>query len=262
MRHILSPAQLPLLRRFSWSRVLLAFDFDGTLSPIVRDPAEARLRRRTRTLLGRLARLYPCAVISGRSRPDVVHRLAAIPLQAVSGNHGLEPSHAYERYERLVRSWSVTLRPRLARVQGVVLEDKRYSLAIHYRLARRPREAMARIRDAIAPLSRVRVIGGKTVLNLIPEGAPHKGTALEAIRAQLGCDTAIYVGDDDTDEDVFLMAAHQFFLGVRVGRNRRSLAGYYLENQREVDALLEVLLSFRGQATARGAGSPCAASSR
>ena len=71
MKSLLAPQNRSVLRRLVRGRVLLAFDFDGTLAPIVADPPAARLRPRTRRLLAEVARKYPCVVISGRSRADV-----------------------------------------------------------------------------------------------------------------------------------------------------------------------------------------------
>jgi trehalose 6-phosphate phosphatase len=91
----------------------------------------------------------------------------------------------------------------------------------------------------------VRVIGGKQVVNVLPLGAPHKGVALERERDRLGCDTAFFLGDDETDEDVFALDHPGRLLGVRVGAARRSHAAYYLKSQREVDALLARLIALR-----------------
>ena len=79
MKSLLAPQNRSVLRRLVRGRVLLAFDFDGTLAPIVADPPAARLRPRTRRLLAEVARKYPCVVISGRSRADVARRLTGIP---------------------------------------------------------------------------------------------------------------------------------------------------------------------------------------
>ena len=67
MKHILAAPQRELLAQLAWSNVLLGFDYDGTLAPIVADPARAELRADTRRLLTRLAELYPCVVVSGRA---------------------------------------------------------------------------------------------------------------------------------------------------------------------------------------------------
>ena len=101
-----------------------------------------------------------------------------------------------------------------------MIEDKGLSLAVHYRGARRKKEARALILDAAAGLGDVRLVGGKQVLNVLPAGAPGKGQALERARARLGCDTAVYVGDDETDEDVFALDQPGRLLAIRVGRKR------------------------------------------
>ena len=51
MKHLLAPAQRELLAQLSWSNVLLGFDYDGTLAPLVSDPERAELRPATRKLL-------------------------------------------------------------------------------------------------------------------------------------------------------------------------------------------------------------------
>ncbi|MEO6710153.1 MAG: trehalose-phosphatase [Planctomycetota bacterium] len=250
MKQILAAAQRELLAQLAWSNVLLGFDYDGTLAPIVSDPAKASLRAPTRKLLAELARLYPCVVISGRSVRDVQRRLKGIGLRAVIGNHGLEPWSASEEILRTVEEWKALLQPALDDLQGVELEDKRYSLALHYRRARAKKTTRARILRAVRSLGEVRVIGGKQVVNLLPLGAPHKGMALERERECAGCDTAFFLGDDDTDEDVFALDRPGRLLSVRVGASADSHAMYCLKRQREVDLLLGRLIALRRDAGA------------
>jgi trehalose 6-phosphate phosphatase len=88
-------------------------------------------------------------------------------------------------------------------------------------------------------------VGGKQVVNIVPARAPHKGAALERERARRRCTTAIYVGDDETDEDVFTLGRPEALLTIRVGRRRSSAAAYYLRSQREIDALLRALARLR-----------------
>jgi trehalose 6-phosphate phosphatase len=252
MRHILSRANRGLLQQFAWSNALLAFDYDGTLAPIVADPVNARMRATTRRLLEEAARLYPCAVVSGRGQKDVLRRTRGVALAAAIGNHGLEPSETGARYAAEVRRWRPLLAA-LARVPGVLIEDKTYSLAIHYRRSREKKKARAAILAVTASLGAVRVIGGKQVFNVLPEGAPHKGIALERERARLGCDTAIFVGDDETDEDVFALDQPGRLLGIRVGTRAGSMAHYFLRDQREVDGLLSALVALRAGAARRSA---------
>jgi trehalose 6-phosphate phosphatase len=241
MKPILGPGQRRLLEQFAWSNVLCAFDFDGTLAPIVSTPDDAGLRPSTRRLLHEVAVLYPCAVISGRARRDVAARLDGLPLFEIVGNHGLEPARGAGAFEAVVARWVPRLRRRLEPHRGVVIEDKRLSVAVHYRKSREKKRALQAIRVAVAGLGPLRAVPGKQVLNLLPAGAPHKGLALEAVRARAGCDTALYVGDDDTDEDVFALDQPGRLLCIRVGRRHGSLAPYYLRRREEIDALLRFL---------------------
>ena len=246
MRYLLAPANREVLEQFARSRTLLAFDFDGTLAPIVRDPERAALRPSTRRLLREAARAYPCVVISGRSRADVRRRLRGIPLADVIGNHGGEPWHAGARARREVRRWlAASRRCACAAPAGVVIEDKGLSLSVHYRGARQKKRVRARILAATAELPDARATAGKLVVNVVPAGAPHKGQALVRERARLGCDTAVYLGDDETDEDVFALDQPGQLLTVRVGRKQGSAAAYYIRRQAEIDRVLRSLLASR-----------------
>jgi trehalose 6-phosphate phosphatase len=245
MKSLLAPRNRPILRRLSRDRVLVAFDFDGTLAPIVADPARARLRPQTRRLLTEVAQRYPCVVISGRRRADVARRVAGIPLHGVFGNHGIEPSPALPAARRAVRSWLACLLPRLGRVPGIIFDNKGATLAIHYRKARNRRAALKAILAATADLTDVRVLNGLLVVDLLPLGAPNKATALQSEMRRLRCQAALYLGDDKTDEDVFALCRRLSLLAVRVGRKPRSLAPNYLASQGDVDALLAELLKLR-----------------
>jgi trehalose 6-phosphate phosphatase len=245
MRLLLAPQNRPVVRRLARGRVLLAFDFDGTLAPIVADPARAKLRPRTRRLLAKVARQYPCVVISGRNRADVVRRLTGIPLRRVLGNHGIEPSPVLPAARRAVRRWLACLKPRLEGVAGIIFDNKGATLAIHYRKSRNRPAALAAILAATADLAEARVMQGILVVDLLPKGAPNKATALQGEMRRLRCQAALYLGDDQTDEDVFALSQRLPLLAVRVGRRLRSLAPYYLANQSDVDALLAELLDSR-----------------
>jgi len=254
MRYLLARANREVLEQFACSSTLLAFDFDGTLAPIVHDPDLAAMRPRTLRLLRELARAYPCAVLSGRSRADVLRRVRGVRFAEVIGNHGGEPRRASPRARREVRRWLRHLRQRLGGISGVVIEDKGLSLSLHYRRARQKRRARARILAAASRLGEARVTGGKLVVNVVPAGAPHKGQALVRTRARLGCDTAVYLGDDETDEDVFALDQPGQLLTVRVGRKQGSSAAYYIRRQAEIDRVLRSLLASRPRAARERGG--------
>jgi trehalose 6-phosphate phosphatase len=242
MKSLLAPQNRAALRRLARGRVLLAFDFDGTLAPIVADPAAAQLRPQTRRLLTDVARKYPCVVISGRNRADVARRLTGIPLRQVFGNHGIEPSPALPAARRAIRRWLATVKPRLEHVPGIVFDNKGATLAIHYRKSRNRPAALKAILAATADLTEARVLRGILVVDLLPARAPNKAVALQSELRRLHCQSALYLGDDQTDEDVFALSRRLPLLAVRVGRRTRSLAPYYLRSQGDVDALLAALL--------------------
>jgi trehalose 6-phosphate phosphatase len=245
MTDILALRNQQVLERYASSNLLVAFDYDGTLAPIVSTPDRAHMRSLTRRLLIGVARRYPCVVISGRGRDDLVHRLRDIPIVHVSGNHGLEPWAEDPRYIRQAQQWVRELSPRLAPCRGVVIENKTYSLSIHYRGARDKQAALEAIDGATRDLRGARRIGGRMVVNLLPEDAPNKGTALERACRLLVCDFALYVGDDETDEDVFGVFGPERLLSVRVGSEPHSRASYCLKHQGEIDHLLRRLVALR-----------------
>jgi trehalose 6-phosphate phosphatase len=241
MRWALSASSREKLRRFTASRVILVFDFDGTLSPIVKDPQRARLRGPTRLLLRRLSRAYTCVALSGRSRTDLRAKLEGTGVTRLIGNHGAEPWREAGRLRRQVAGWKRTLEAELPALPGLWIEDKGLSLTVHYRQCRRKREAKAAIADAARGLAGVRLVPGKEAVSLVALAAPNKGAALKAVLVRLNCGRALYVGDDGTDEDVFRLKSLPLF-GIRVGRSRHSRADYFLRNQKEIDALIRLLL--------------------
>jgi trehalose 6-phosphate phosphatase len=246
MKYLLDGAGRAELVSFVRSGTLIGLDFDGTLAPIVARPEDASMGAHTRELLARVARRFPVVILTGRSRTDALRLLSGVSVLEVIGSHGLETSGGtMARFVARVGDWRGRLAERLRSLSGVAIEDKRYSLAVHYRHARDPAAAQEQIEQAAAQMEGARVVGGKAVVNLIPQEAPHKGAALLAATARLGCHRALYVGDDDTDEDVFALGQPERVFGVRVGKVPVSSAPWYLRDQSEVDAVLEVILSAR-----------------
>ena len=245
MRRILSAKNFPVLQRFAFSNVLLAFDFDGTLAPLIANPDSGAIRHGTRRLLRILTCRYPCIVVSGRSRADVQRRLRGIGFEEAIGNHGIEPWNSSHSVAQLVKTWIPVLMQKLGSVGGVVLENKRFSLSIHYRMARSKRAARKAIIDVAQTLAGAKLVGGKLVVNVVPKGAPDKGLAVERERKRRRCDKVIYVGDDETDESVFALAPHSRYLTIRIGAKQSSRARFYIRNQRGIDRLLKSLIELR-----------------
>jgi trehalose 6-phosphate phosphatase len=231
-----------LVTRLAHERTLCAFDFDGTLAPIADHPDAAGMRKRTRDLLRRVASLYPCIIVSGRDRASVLKKLSGVRVAGVLGNHGAE-SVRKPGPRRDVKRWKAALEPELDPIAGTWIEEKESSLAIHYRQSLSKAEARRRILAAAGKLKNVRVFGGKQVVNVVRDVAPHKGDALAAERDRLQCNWVLYLGDDENDEDAFALEGN--IVPVRIGRKQRTHARYYLRTQAEIDDLLESLVQLR-----------------
>lgn len=191
-------------------------DYDGTLTPIVERPEAAVLAEETRAVLRLLAQRSPVAVVSGRDLADVRQRVG-IPGIYYAGSHGFDiagPSGEHVHGQALaaapqLRAAAEELARETARVAGVQLERKRFSLAVHYR---RAREADVPAVETAVDRARARHPGlrkthGKKVFQLQPDVAWDKGRAVLWVLGALGLENEnvrpIYIGDDVTDEDAF-----------------------------------------------------------
>ncbi len=251
MKDVLNPRHRAALARFvgggapAPAKVLVAFDYDGVLAPLVTEPSGAHMRTVTRSLLRRVIDRYPVAVVSGRAWRDVATFVDGLS-PTIVGNHGFElgrPVPVPASVARKVRGWRRRLERALAGVEGVHFEDKRSTLAVHYGLSHAWRRAEKAVYEAANQLEGTRLIPGKKVLNVLPHDFPSKGDAVRTLIARLGCDGAVYVGDDVTDEDAFAVGPPLVF-GVHVGKGP-SLAPWRLPEQADVDRLLRVLIAAR-----------------
>ncbi len=199
--------------------VAVFFDFDGTLSEIVDDPDSAQLVTGAGEALTRLAARCPVAVLSGRDLADVRERVG-VPGIWYAGSHGFEltgPDGAHHENEDagaavpVLADAAAALRTEFDAIAGVVVEHKRFAVAVHYRNAARERvgELAAAVRTAGAHRS-LRVTTGREVIELRPDVDWDKGRTLRWILDHIaGRDVGaaapvpIYLGDDITDEDAF-----------------------------------------------------------
>ncbi len=253
MKDVLSPRCRPLLRDLSSHDTLVALDFDGTLAPLVPSRHHARLSPGTARLLAALARTWPCAVLSGRARDDVASRLGPAALRAVVGSHGAEevpPLRGERSWRRRVATWVRTLRARLAGVRGVDIEDKGLSVSVHVRGP----GASRRVHAELVRLAGARIVGGKRVWNVLVREAPGKGASLARLVRRGRHDRVLFVGDDETDEDVFRGDPGVPLVSVRVGRHAGSAASHRLGRQADVARLLAVLVDLRAGPRRRATG--------
>ena len=248
MMYLLSPEGREAMRAVAGGPMLYAFDFDGTLAKISPDRESVKLTRSIHEWLAELSRRTPCAVISGRALSDLAPRVnGAVPY--LIGNHGLEspltPSVTLLWADEICAGWRAAIKgelaPQLADL-GIDVEDKRYSLTLHYR----KREEEDRIRPILLTLldrlnPAPRLIIGKQSINLLPPGKGGKGAAALALMRHLRQPAFFFIGDDETDEDVFGLA-EGLTMGVRVGLHAGSRAKYYIKHQGEVEDILRFLI--------------------
>ncbi|QLL08445.1 trehalose-phosphatase [Mycobacterium vicinigordonae] len=209
------PDALDVLSQIAGSTAVF-FDFDGTLSEIVNDPDAARPAHGVPEALQKLAARCPVAILSGRDLADVSKRVG-LPGIWYAGSHGFEltaPDGTHHQNEDaaaaipVLEQAAAELRGRLSSIPGVVVEHKRFGVAVHYRNAARDRvgEVSAAVRTA-GRRDALRVTTGREVIELRPDLDWDKGKTLRWVIEHLGPGSEsllpIYLGDDITDEDAF-----------------------------------------------------------
>ena len=242
-----SPEGQVALRDLALARALFAFDFDGTLAPIVSRPDDARLPIGVQQRLAKLAQCSLVAVISGRSLTDLRARIPG-EVRYCIGNHGSEGTAAAvdtDAMRRACTAWVTQLKNWLTPSQGdagIIIEDKGLTLSVHYRLAADRARAAERLSALVQQLvPPPRVIGGKFVLNLLPPKALTKFEALVELTQREPVERVLFVGDDETDELVFSQAPANWTT-VRVEPAHTSRASFFVDRQEDVSNLLDQLL--------------------
>ncbi len=231
--------------------ILVACDYDGTLSPIVENPSEAFPERESVVALRGLAELPDThvAVVSGRSLRDLA-TLSRLPHEIhLVGSHGSEFDAGFVHSltsEQLKARNEITsaLRDIAERHPGSTVEQKPASVAFHYRNVDPEGAEVARreVLEGPATLPGVHVKTGKMVTELAVLHT-HKGEALEQLRRQVGADAVLFIGDDVTDEDGFDTLRGPD-LGVKVGPGS-TLAQTQVDNTSDVARLLGLLFEIR-----------------
>jgi len=235
MTKLIDPETIPDSRSTDAAeqQIALFLDFDGTLVEIAPSPEDVRLDRRVAPALEtlRIQLGGALALVSGRPIAFLDEALAPHRFD-IAGLHGAQiradgeiraqsdaPDDMREALRDLVRFANSHV--------GIIVEDKRISMALHWRLAPELQdEALDLMRRSAAKLGPgVRLQEGKAVAELVPAGA-SKGSAiawLMATPAYAGR-RPIFIGDDITDEDGFEAVNAMGGLSVRIGNDRQSHA--------------------------------------
>ena len=246
--------------------ILLMADFDGTLAPIVDKPELASLPKETRQLLLDLANQQNLTVgiISGRSLIDLKEKINLNGI-VYAGNHGLEvegqglnyTNSVAEETKPLFRIIHQILTKTLKPIKGVLIEDKGFSLSVHYRLVEndRAKDIEKMIEQAIscaATRGIFKVTRGKKVFEIRPATDWNKGKAIQFLMKKIGKKgrrsglLPIYLGDDLTDEDGFeTIAKYGQGISVYIGEyQNKSSARFFLKSPDEVSQFLRNLLTY------------------
>lgn len=258
MRNLQESRKEVLARIVSAKHIALFLDFDGVLSPIVRDHRRAVIGMHTKKLLAECAQRFFVAVISGRSLKDVQRRVGLRRL-SYGGNHGLEWKFGSKNFSAPVSTsyreiltmilWDCKLLSK--QFPGLGFEDKGLTISIHYRMVPpRFREhaitAISKVLNAYIKSGKIIVVDGHMVFNIRPNIRWDKGSVASWMLKRLPRGTLpISLGDDVTDEALF--KALRNGITIRVGHTKKSAARHHVSSRREVDYFLSSLLIERPQ---------------
>lgn len=216
----------------------LLFDVDGTLIDLAPTPDGIHippdLPPRLEDLLRRTSGAL--ALVSGRTIADLDEMMRPVKLPAVGG-HGAEMRMIAggEVQAAPVKPMDPHLKRRFTAIgnfsSGILIEDKGYSLAVHYRLAPQAEryifDSVAAIR-ADLPEAPIEVLNGKFVVEIKHEGF-SKGTAVRELMKHppFAGRRPIFLGDDVTDETVFAIMGDIDGIAYSVGRKAQGVAGHF-----------------------------------
>lgn len=237
----------------SCPELLVASDYDGTLSPIVDNPALAAPNEQAVVALRELSELphTEVAIISGRSLAQLGQFLGHLERAHMVGSHGSEFDPGFvsrltqDQQDRLASIDRIIARA-VESVPGSAIERKPASVCFHYRTAEASAgAAMARSIEAqAAALPDIYIKHGKAVIELTVIEA-NKGTALSILRSRLMPSRCLFIGDDRTDEDAFL-ALESHDIGIKVGPGETA-ADFAVENTDDVARFLAALAEARAK---------------
>lgn len=230
-------------------------DYDGTLAPIVNDPAKARLPQSTRSAVRALLDRSPVAVVSGRSAIDV-RDLVGLSGVVYAGSHGQEISFPndirFENPESVEQLGALDKAERLlteglAGVDGIQIERKPFAIAVHTRRAgsESDRVRAGEVAAEVGLSAGLVVRAGKEVHELRPDVDWHKGRAIEFLLSDLEGYVPLFIGDDETDEDAFSSVLKRRGVAIVVADHddRRTLAEFKLKDTTATTTFLTRLKS-------------------
>jgi alpha,alpha-trehalase len=241
---------------FQKQRTVLFLDYDGTLTPIVDRPEDARISEDMKRTVSQLAEKHRVFIVSGRFREDVEDLLGLKNL-LYAGSHGFDIKgedlamiHPFAEKARPVVDDAIKkLEDDLGYIDGLLIEKKKFSVAVHYRLVDEDKY-LDKIEDEVRGIVRdndmLRLMSGKKVFELLPNIEWDKGKAImwimEAIGLKWGDANIVYIGDDVTDEFAFRTVKSRGAAILVSEEDRPSAADFKLKDPGEVKELFEKLI--------------------
>lgn len=237
-----------------YEKVYVLTDYDGTLTPIVNYPDQAKLNAKVKDLLKSFLkdRRFVLAIITGRSIKEIINLVGIQGIYYI-GNHGLEIKGPLlnfmhpvaEKLSPIILGMCKNLKAKFEPVNGVIVEDKGMTASIHYRMV--PKKMIGGIKKDVKSIVKLyedfEIKHGKMVVEIRPKVSWDKGDAALWLIQKLGEDgIPIYIGDDKTDEDAFKKISRGLtFIVSR--KARQSNARYYLKSPEDVYKFLYRLLN-------------------
>jgi alpha,alpha-trehalase len=238
-------------------RFVFFLDYDGTLTPIVERPELAIMHEDMKNVVQRLSERHTVAIVSGRMREDV-QKLVNIEGLFYAGSHGFDivgPGFSMvqpqaEEVIPVIAQITAHLSQELERIPGTLIEMKKFSVAVHYRLV--AEEHLPRIKEVVDAViqkqRRLRVMSGKKVYEILPDIEWDKGKAVRWIMKVLDIPwteaSVVYIGDDVTDEYAFRVLRTRG-TGILVSdASVPSAADFQLTSTDEVKRLFEKIIAF------------------
>ena len=248
-------------------KIILLTDFDGTLSAIQDRPDLAVLSEEARQILLKISRdkSFFLGIITGRSLRQI-KKLVNIPGILYAANHGIELEgpgihfRSSEAKKARCNLWNVYMRliTSLGHIEGVYLEDKGYTVSLHYRLVKKKndveyvKKTVTHVTQPYLDMKALSLNTGKMVYEILPPVKWSKATTIQWLLTNYfplnvgGDSLLIYIGDDNADIEVFNTLKDEE-LTIFVGSpSTKTKADYFVHSTEEVRAFLEYLYKQKG----------------
>ena len=244
-------------------KLVFFLDYDGTLTPIVASPELAVISQEMKQAVTELSKIHTVAVVSGRMREDV-QNLVGIKAIFYAGSHGFDIKGpggftmihpVAKKTIPLVSEIIEQLKQTLQDMEGVLIEEKKFSVAVHYRNLKK-QENLAFIEKTVNHIiqkhDQLRLLKGKKVFEILPNIDWDKGKAvrwiMNALEIPWDKTSVFYIGDDTTDEYAFrTVVTRGTAIMVTDDPSKPSSADFQLQSPKEVKKFFEQVIAISNQ---------------